>query len=99
MLSVNHLPRGARVLVTCAGRGCPLASRAVSVHHSSRAAGGADLAQLFGRHRVKPGTVISVTVERPGYIGKRYSFTVRAAHAPRIRITCQAPGMAPGVGC
>ena len=99
VLSVNHLPRGARVLVTCAGRGCPLASRAVSVHHSSRAAGGADLAQLFGRHRVKPGTVISVTVERPGYIGKRYSFKVRAAHAPRVRITCQAPGMAPGVGC
>jgi hypothetical protein len=99
VLTVNHLPHGARVQVTCAGRGCPLASRAVSVHHSSRAAGGANLARLFGRHRMRPGTVISVTVERPGYIGKRYSFLVRAAHAPRVRITCQAPGLAPGVGC
>jgi len=99
VLMVNHLPRGARVYVTCAGRGCPLASRAVSIHHAARAAGGADLARLFGRHRIKPGTVISVTVQRPGYIGKRYSFKVRAAHAPRVRITCQAPGLAPGVGC
>ena len=31
----------------------------------------------------------AVTVERPGYIGKRYSFMVRAARAPRVRITCQ----------
>ena len=99
VLRVDQLPRGGRVRVTCTGRGCPLKAYTVYVHRSSSAAGGANLVQLFGSHPLRPGTVIGVTVARPGWIGKHYSFRVRAAQAPHVSITCQAPGLPVGVGC
>jgi hypothetical protein len=99
VLTVGHVLRGARVRVTCAGRGCPLASRAVAVRHSTLSANGVNLMALFGGRRLRPGTVIAVTVERRGWIGKRYVFKVRAGRAPRLTMTCQVPGLAPGVGC
>jgi hypothetical protein len=99
VLRVDHLPRGAQVRVTCTGRGCPLTSRTVAVHRSAPGAGGANLVTLFGRHPLRPGTVIAVTVARRGWIGKHYSLKVRAAHGPRVSISCQAPGLPAGVGC
>jgi hypothetical protein len=99
VLMVGHVLRGARVRVTCTGRGCPRISRAVAVRHSTLRADGVDLITLFRDRRLRPGTVIAVTVERRGWIGKRYAFRVRAGRAPRLTITCQVPGMAPGAGC
>jgi len=96
-LMVDHAAPGARVSVTCIGRGCPSASRARILHGSVAAA--ANLTPLLRRRRLSPGTVVAVTVQRPGWIGKRYSFKIRASHPPRLWITCQAPGLAPGVGC
>lgn len=97
VLTLEHLPSGARVHVTCAGRRCPLVSRSVSVHRAATTA--INLMPLFGGRRLRPGTVVTVSVQRPGWIGKRYSFKVRPGRAPRHWITCQAPGLAPGVGC
>jgi Bacterial Ig-like domain (group 3) len=99
VLTVGHLPTGAQVQVSCAGKGCPLGARAVSLHRASPTGGGANLRRMFGSHRLRPGTVITVTVERPNWIGKRYRFKIQAARPPRLGITCQAPGLPPGVGC
>ena len=98
-LMVGHVLRGARVQVTCVGRGCPHRSRAVAVRHSTLASDGVSLAAVFAGRRLRPGAVITVIVERRGWIGKRYVFKVRACKAPIVAITCQAPGMAAGVGC
>lgn len=98
-LMVGHVLRGTRVLVTCAGRGCPRASRTILVRRSTLTADGVSLMPLFGGHRLRPGTVVVVSVQRRGLIGKRYVFSMRSGRAPRVSIGCQAPGMAPGVGC
>lgn len=98
-LMVGHVLRGARVRVTCAGRGCPRHSRAFRVRHSTRRSNGVNLMALFRGRRLRPGTVIVVTVQRRGWIAKRYVFKVRAGRAPGLTMSCQAPGMAPGVGC
>jgi hypothetical protein len=98
-LWVDHAAAGTRVRVTCAGRGCPRKARTVIVRRSGSSARGADLMAVFRRHRLRPGTVITVSIRRKGWIGKRYAFTIRAGHAPRHSITCQASGLAPGVGC
>jgi hypothetical protein len=52
------------------------------------------------KHRLYVGTQITVQVIRPRWIGKYYTFTMRAAQGPRIQIACLAPGATrPGVGC
>jgi hypothetical protein len=98
-LTVGHVLRGARVRVTCTGRGCPARPRAVAVRHSRLTSGGVSLVALFRGRRLRPGTVIAVTIRRRGWIGKRYVFKIRSGRAPRLTMTCQAPGLAPGVGC
>jgi hypothetical protein len=96
-LTVDHAPPGTRVLVSCAGHGCPFARRPIAVDGSAHATAG--VVSLFRGSRLKPGTLIVVSVGRPGWIGKRYAFKVRKGHPPRLAISCQAPGMAPGAGC
>jgi hypothetical protein len=96
-LTVDHAPPGTQVLVSCRGRGCPFARRPIALENSAHASA-AVVPLLRGSH-LKPGTVIVVSVGRPGWIGKRYAFKVRSGRPPRLAITCQAPGMTPGVGC
>lgn len=97
-LTVQQAPRNTTVLVSCAGTDCPFATRAVHVVGSA-SSGAADLSQLFASRHLRPGTTIAVSVRRPGWIGKRYTFKIRAAHPPRLVITCHAAGIRPGVGC
>jgi hypothetical protein len=99
VLLVGHVLRGDRLHVTCTGRGCPLGSRSVLVRHSVLATDGVNLSRPFGSRRLRPGAVITVTVQRRGLIGERYAFKMRAGRAPRLSISCQAPGMPPAVGC
>lgn len=95
-LMVDHAPKGATVLVSCAGKGCPFSTHALAVTGSARTA---DISPLFRSRRLKPGAEIVVSVRRSGWIGKRYTFKVRAAHPPRLGISCHASGIRPGVGC
>ena len=46
------------------------------------------------------GAQITVNIAKPGWVGKTYLFTTRADRAPRIQISCVAPGASkPGQGC
>jgi Bacterial Ig-like domain (group 3) len=98
-LTVADVPPGAEVRVTCIGRGCPLRSHSITVPRSARAAQTVELTPLFGGHRLKPGTVIALSVVRSGWIGRRYSFEIRPSHPPRLAITCRAPGLTRGFAC
>lgn len=93
-LTVQNAPRNATVLVSCSGAGCPFTTRAAHVVGSSAAVG-----PLFGSRHLRPGTTIAVSVRRPGWIGKRYTFKIRAAHPPQLATSCHASGIRPGVGC
>jgi hypothetical protein len=112
MLAVNEVPAGATVLVRCDGVGCPFAKRTTVVSKRARCQGrhkqkcNADAARTnnltsaFHSHRLDVGASITVEIIRSGWIGKYYRFVVRARRAPRIQITCLAPGASrPGVGC
>jgi len=93
-LTVQNAPRHSTVLVSCAGAGCPFATRAVPVSGTS-----ANITSLLRGHHLRPGTMIAVSVRHPGWIGKRYAFKIRAAHPPRLGISCHASGIVPAVGC
>jgi hypothetical protein len=102
---------GDKVSLKCHGRGCPYVKRSTSVRRirrcgktpttrACRARGTLTLTPPFRGHRLRVGTRIAVTITRTGWIGKYYSFTIRAGRIPRIRIDCLAPGGArPGRGC
>lgn len=103
-----------RVLVSCDGRGCPFSRRVVvgnrrsrcrrKAHgrcpQSKRTAATINLARIFGSRRLGVGTQIAVAITRPGWVGKYYAFTTRPGRAPRVQISCLAPGTTrPGRGC
>jgi hypothetical protein len=109
-LVVNGAPVGATVLVKCRGGGCPYAKHAMSMIPKSQCAGKGnrtcsahrriDLRRGFQRRLLDPGATVTVVISRPGWIGKYYTFGIRARRGPRIQISCIAPGRTrPGVGC
>jgi hypothetical protein len=98
------------VTVTCRGEGCRFAKHAMVVNRTRRCgSGGAglcpthgriDLAPEFRKQRLSVGAQITVAITRAGWIGKYYRFTVRARRAPRVTISCLAPGRTvPGRTC
>jgi hypothetical protein len=101
---------GATVAVRCHGRGCPFGARITTVTKPRRCGGKPkrtcaapatiDLAAGFRKRRLHVGTAITITITRPGWIGKHYVFTVEPRRGPRVQIACVAPGgTRPGVGC
>jgi hypothetical protein len=95
-LVVNGAFPGASVVVTCHGHGCPFARRATSLTNGKRcgrkakrpclAPGTLDLSSSFAGSHLAVGARITVSVIRPGWIGKSYRFTIRARRAPRVQI-------------
>lgn len=85
-------PRGSRVEVRCAGRGCPRRR----VLRSRRA--GATTMTAFQRTFL-PNTVLEVRVTRPGRIGKYVRFRIRGGRAPARSDACLVPGSSRPTGC
>jgi hypothetical protein len=113
-LVINSASVGTSVVVKCQGGGCPFAKRSTMVHQGTRCPTNSkrkskcttrksrrvDLESGFRGHRLRGGARVTIFLMRPQWVGKYYQFTIRTASAPRIRISCLAPGRtAPGVGC
>jgi Invasin, domain 3/Bacterial Ig-like domain (group 3) len=109
-LKLNGAPAGTSVGLSCQGGGCPFARRAITVHKLSSCPAKTkcrrhrirtvNLAQALVNHRLRAGAHLVVAITRPGWIGKRYLFAIRANRWPHVQIACLAPGAArPGVGC
>ncbi len=93
-LLVKEAPRGATLEVTCRGRSCP-----------TRRVGGtrrrATFTQRIGtraitlrpwiRTSLRAGTVLKVTVTRPGAVGRVKTLTARTNRRPLTRTTCLRP--------
>lgn len=87
---------GTRVTVTCHGGGCPFNQ----LRHATVNQGTLDLLPAFRRHRLRGGALITVRFMHPHWIGKYYSFTVRAGRPPVVALSCLAVNRSiPGVGC
>ncbi|MGZ4191983.1 MAG: Ig-like domain repeat protein [Solirubrobacteraceae bacterium] len=94
-LEAYAIPKGTTILVQCSGKSCPFAT-----WHRTKVAGTINLLSPFRHHRLRAGTRITVRFTRRHWVGKYYSFTIRAGHAPVVRTDCLAPGAPrPGVGC
>ena len=93
-LKVSGLPKGAKLVVRCKGRGCPLSSKSLSVG----SAGPRDLTSLInttkmvgGKRRtvvakLRNGAVVTVQVSVPGRAAQVVAFTMRAGKQPTRRV-------------
>jgi hypothetical protein len=86
---------GASIFATCHGSGCPFAQQMTPVASGPKCGTKGkpqcpsrtlDLEHRFHKRHLRVGSVITVAVVRPGWIGKCYSFKVRARQAPSVRI-------------
>ena len=86
-LTAFAVPNGTTILVQCFGKGCPFAKWKLT-----RAAGTVNLQTHF-RHRHLPvGARITVRMTRKNWVGKSYTFRIRAGHGPKVTTRCLAPG-------
>ena len=108
-LVVNGVSTGVTVLVKCHGVGCPFVHHVTVLTKHARcgktkgmclAQGSFLITPGFANHRLGVSSRITVEIIRPNWVGKYYSFKVRARRGPRIQIGCLAPGgSVPGQGC
>ena len=112
---VKGVPGGAKVLLSCNGKGCPIKSHTVAVpkHKVCKGKGknrrcrsvepklgNVDLSSFVHHKHLKVGVQILVAIVEPGWIGKEYVFKILKSNQPSNRILALAPGStAPCPGC
>ena len=109
-LKVVAIPPGGVVEVTCRGHGCPISSTHLRpTTQKSRCKGARclhakvvtqlDLARLFKARHLAPGITITVRIVESGWIGKVYTFTLRAHGSPSHTKACLTPGSTKPTPC
>jgi Bacterial Ig-like domain (group 3) len=109
-LTVGGLYEGSDVVVGCQGKGCPFSSEDFPVLRPKMCAprvaptacppNNFFLTKYFSGRRLATGAKITILISHPDYLGKYFSFNVRARKQPVVTIACLAPDSTqPGVGC
>jgi hypothetical protein len=96
-LKINGAPPGAKVRVTCKGKGkgCPFKRKTTRAN----AQGSVALTKRFKGARLKPGAVIEVRVSADDAIAKVLRITIRKRKAPKRATLCLPPGASKPAAC
>jgi len=83
-------PKGVRITLTCAGKGCPLreVAQATALFHI----------QQFERE-LRAGTKLTITVTKPGYITKVTTILIRRGKGPQRSDRCALPSQTKLIAC
>ncbi len=94
---VSQIANGTTIIMTCQGNGCAFAKLTLTSGHKRQSL---NLLARFAHRKLKPGTRVTVRVMHPNWVGKFFSFTIRAGAAPVVGQTCIPVGKTiPGRGC
>jgi hypothetical protein len=96
-LVVHNAPRGARIVLTCTGRGCP--SKKAQRRTVTRELQQVVLHRPFRRARLRFGTRLKLTITAAETVGRTYSYVVKRGQLPTKKTTCRAPGEARAQTC
>ena len=95
LLQVKNVPAGSTVEAKCKGKGCPKVrvkgKRRMLVFTKNKASGTISL-KPFLKKSLRAGTVLTVTVTKPGSFGMAKKLKVRAFKRPTTTTTCLQPG-------
>jgi hypothetical protein len=96
-LAVRNAPAGARIALSCSGRGCPFkGTKRVTV---PRALAPVTLQRFFGSARLRKGTHVILAVTAPGVVGRTYTYVIKLGELPALSIECRDPGAKKGRKC
>lgn len=100
-MKATGITAGAKVTITCAGKGCKKRSHTVVPRKPKPGhTASVNLAPEFDGWHFGPNAKLTISIVKSGDIGKVYIFTFRPPHAPSTRTTCIAPGSkTPGKNC
>jgi Putative metal-binding motif/RTX calcium-binding nonapeptide repeat (4 copies) len=96
-LVVHNAPKGARIALTCKGRGCP--SRKTRRRTVSRELQRVRLHRAFRRARLRFGTRLTLRITASQTIGRTYTYVVKRGQLPVRTTVCRAPGQSRGRSC
>jgi hypothetical protein len=96
-LVVHNAPKGARIALTCKGRGCP--SRKTRRRTVKRELQKVVLHRAFRRARLRFGTRLTLRITAAGTIGRTYTYVVKRGQLPVRTTVCRAPGQSKGRSC
>src|SRR4051794_30912434 len=96
-LVVRNAPAGARIAVQCQGGGCPF-------KNTKRRTVPRDLAPIslrsyFGNAKLRIGTRVIVGLTASGFVGRTYTWRMKANELPAQSIVCRRPGESKGRAC
>jgi hypothetical protein len=90
LLQVKGAPSGSTIEVTCKGKACPK-SKGKAIRLTKRNPPRVFSLKPWLKKPLRAGTVLTVTVTKPGSFGMVKTFTVRASTRPRITERCLQP--------
>ena len=96
-LVVRNAPKGARIALTCKGRGCPI--RRTRRRTVSRELQRVVLHRGFRKARLRVGTRLRLTITAAETVGRTYTYVVKRGALPTKTTVCRAPGEARGRSC
>jgi hypothetical protein len=88
LLKARDVPRGATVLATCKG---PKGRKCIAKRFKKKRAGTVSI-KPYLKKKFRPGTKITVTITKPGAIGRAAVFRIRALKRPVRKTLCVLPG-------
>jgi streptogramin lyase len=87
-LTLTHLPKGSKVLLSCHGHGCPLHKKTFSAPKSGKLA----LASALKKRHLSPHSTVSVQITAPNEVGEVVVFTIVSGKSPTETFRCLPPG-------
>jgi hypothetical protein len=98
LLRLEHVPRGARIRVTCRDRrhSCPLRSRRIGVRGKKRTV---VLTRLFRTATLSAKTIVEVRITKAGMLGQLTRVRTRAGRSPDRTERCLDPRNSRRVRC
>ncbi|MGH2948157.1 MAG: hypothetical protein ACRDPC_18205 [Solirubrobacteraceae bacterium] len=97
-LKLTDVPSGSRVLASCRYKGRKCAGKARKTFTKRDALGTVSL-KSFRNVNLKPGSVITIKVTKPGAVGAIEIIRIRKSKSPRFTTRCLQPGGSSVVGC
>jgi hypothetical protein len=93
-LTVDALPVGTGLKLTCTGRGCPRQGYTATIARPTKRL---DVASRLRRARLRKGARVELTLSRPGYITTIVRWTI--GPPPRVTTLCRPPGAKKAKAC
>lgn len=96
-LVVRNAPAGARITLQCHGGGCPFKN--TKRRTVPRDLAPISLKQYFGNAKLRVGTRVIIGITASGFVGRTYTWRMKANELPAQSIVCRRPGDSKGRSC